>query len=217
VEAAKQAHMLVRAPSPISLQAESIIAKETLRGEELTTTWTKLEKDARANNFVVAANNIALDLVTTANREEALRLLERVIKSPGDNYNHVRAVVMKANSQLSSKGTATLSSHERQLLVKSYSYLHGQRMASLFDSCHEALWQLLRSEGRWNAVLRLFRHSSFVWRIYGKLVNERKYVEELSTVGLDALRQIGGFASADIAYFEGRRLEASEASESASA
>ena len=210
VAAAKQVHQFGRPGSGSYLQAEAIIAEETLSEQELITEWTKLERVARAGNHMTVANNIALDLAKSVGTDEAARLRERVIKSPEDGYNHIRAVVAKAKSQLAIEAAGTVSSHEKALLVQAYSYLHGQRMQSLFDTCHEVLWQLLRSEGRWNAVLRLFRHSSFVWRIYGKLVNEKRYVEELSTANLDVLRQSGGFAAADIDYFEGRRLEASE-------
>jgi len=211
VEAARQVYQFVRPSSSTHLQVEALIAKETLSGQELTATWTRLERDARANNYVVTANNIALDLAKTANAADALRYLERVIKSSGDTYNHVRAVVAKAKSQLAKQGPVTVSAQDRESLVKAYSYLRGQRMASLFNTCHEALWLLLQSEGRLNAVLRLFRHSSFLWRIYGELTNEKKYVEELTKVNLNALGRSGGVASVDIVYFEGRRLEASEA------
>ena len=210
VEAARKVHEVSREGSANYLQAEAIIAQQTLTGHELVTEWTRLEKIARANNCTVVANNIALDLARAVGGDEADQLRERVIKSQGDDYNHIRGVIAKVKSQLDRQhGSAILSRQDRVLLTQAYSYLYRQRMASLFDTCHEVLWQVLRSEGLWRAVLRLFRHSSFVWRIYGKLSNERKYVKELSELSLDALRP-GGLASADIAYFEGRRLETSE-------
>jgi tetratricopeptide (TPR) repeat protein len=211
LEAAKKVYEVSREESAAYLQAEAIIAQQTLARQELIVEWTRLEKIARANNCTIVANNIALDLARAVGGSEADQFRERVIKSQGDYYNQIRAVITKAKSQLvEGQSSATISRQDRAMLIQAYSYLYGQRMESLFDMCHEVLWQLLRAEGLWPAVLRLFRHSSFVWRIYGKLTNERKYVEELSRVSLDALRS-GGSGMSDLAYFEGRRLETSEA------
>lgn len=49
----------------------------------------------------------------------------------------------------------------------------------MFDQCHEALWRLLEARGDMAQTLRLFRHSSFVWRIRGEDDKETKYLEKL--------------------------------------
>jgi hypothetical protein len=209
VEAAKEVQKLERTGSGLYLQAEGIIAVETLTGEALINELERLEKAARASNYITAANNLTLALVRHVGSEEGSRLRERVIRCSGDNYNRIRAVIGKAKAQITAAGAASVSPQERKLLFSAYSYLHGQRMAALFDTCHEVLWQLLRAENRWAAVLRLFRHSSFFWRIYGKLPSEKEYVENLSSVDLTSLAR-SGMAAADLAYFERRRLESAE-------
>jgi len=141
---------------------------------------------------------------------EAGQLRERVIKSSGDNYNHIRALIAQAQRQVAAKGATAVSEREAKQLVIAYSYLHGQRMTSLFDTCHEVLWRVQSALGRWNVILRLFRHSSFLWRIYGRLSNEQKYVDELSKTKLEAVSSGNGFTSTDFAYYQVRRLEASE-------
>ena len=85
-----------------------------------------------------------------------------------------------------------------------YSYLYAQRMTSLFLRCHGALWKMLMSERRLGELLRIFRHSSFLWRLYGEVDTERRYYEELERLELGDIIRSGGI---DAMYFEARRLE----------
>lgn len=207
MEAAKRVQELADKNSGMYLQAESIIASVTLSGVELRTELVRLERTARQQKHTVVANNIALDLAKTAEDDEANRLRDRVLASKEDEYNRVRAVVAKARSLQDAGRPDALSSKDRDLLERSYSFLHGQRMTGLFDSCHTVLWAILTAEGRVREMLRLFRHSSFVWRLYGKVQNEQRYVKDLLEIDVDTLKRSGPDTAADLAYFEGRKLE----------
>ena len=85
-----------------------------------------------------------------------------------------------------------------------YSYLYAQRMTSLFLSCHGALWKMLMSGRRLRDLLRIFRHSSFLWRLYGEVDTERQYYKELERLELGDITGVGNI---DAKYFEARRLE----------
>jgi hypothetical protein len=43
---------------------------------------------------------------------------------------------------------------------------------------------MVKDERNENALLRLFRHSSFVWRIYGSKAREEQYVRQLVDAGV---------------------------------
>ena len=65
-------------------------------------------------------------------------------------------------------------------LASAYSYFHTQRFSGLFDDCHAALWKVYESDENPAKLLRLFRHSSFVWRIRGQDETEKDYLARLS-------------------------------------
>ena len=60
-----------------------------------------------------------------------------------------------------------------------YSSVHTQRFGRLFESCHAVLWELFESRNDVQQLLRLFRHSSFVWRIRGLEATEAEYLQRL--------------------------------------
>ena len=85
-----------------------------------------------------------------------------------------------------------------------YSYLYAQRMTSLFPKLSRCIVEMLMSERRLGDLLRIFRHSSFLWRLYGEVDTERQYYNELERLELGDITRSGGI---DAMYFEARRLE----------
>jgi hypothetical protein len=75
-----------------------------------------------------------------------------------------------------------VGANEQRVLKEAYSYLYSQRFGSLFDDCHDALWNLATAEMRKTELLRIFRFSSFLWRIYGRFQREAEYISRLKTV-----------------------------------
>ena len=67
-------------------------------------------------------------------------------------------------------------------ILMAYAYLHGQRFSSLLDDCHESLWTILRSQNDTTRMLRLFRHSSFIWRLRGEDGKEKASLEQLEAL-----------------------------------
>ena len=186
------------------LGAEAIIANMNLDGAERVNKLKGVERRARQHEHTVVANNIALMLsrLTEAGPKEVWQ--QRVIDSKGDQYNRLRAMVAKANRLIALGKGSSLSPEEHRVLAMGYSYLYAQRMTSLFGRCHGALWKILVSEGRLGDLLKIFRHSSFLWRLYGEVDTERQYYNELVRLELGDITRSGGM---DAAYFEARRLE----------
>lgn len=90
-----------------------------------------------------------------------------------DHYNQTRAIIEL--SQL----TPTLGDKEMLQLMNAYYFLFNERMPSLFDRCHKALWDGFVSRGDAKNLISLFRYSSLNWRLRGREDNERKYIQRL--------------------------------------
>ena len=186
------------------LTAEATIVNMDLEGEERVKKLKSVERRARRYERTTVANNIALELSRLEGAGTAESWEQRVIDSKDDQYNRLRAIVAKANRLIALNKSSSLSPEERRVLAMGYSYLYAQRMTSLFRRCHDALWRILMNERRLRDLLRIFRHSSFLWRLYGEVDSERQYYNELEGLELGDISRSGGM---DSVYFEARRLE----------
>lgn len=166
-----------------ALHAQALLIELNIDDPNQLSKLKKMERLVRNKNKITIANNIAYYLAKNgkASIEEKSELLRKVISSAtqrNDSYTATRGIV-----QLGSiiKGTDfDLSEYEVADLIRAYHYLYNERMENLFESCHSLLWNifLLRNDSK--NLLILFRHSSFIWRLYGEDHKEIKYINALS-------------------------------------
>jgi 3',5'-cyclic AMP phosphodiesterase CpdA len=193
-----------------AIQAQAILAELTLTGAQLVTRLTELEKSARNRDSRVVANNIALGLADSGGDPEASILwLNKVILSERDNYNRSRAIIEKASILSRHINLSELTEAEHKMLGAAYSYSYAQRMGNLLDRCHQVLWKMCRKSDYFGILLRLFRFSSFIWRLRGENSQERKYLDQLSDVDIKRLdsKEANAFRI-EIIYLERRRADA---------
>jgi tetratricopeptide (TPR) repeat protein len=177
---ARAARSLAEKKSSEAHHADSIIADLTLKESERFSRLTQLESSARNRGHTVAANNIALALAQEGtNVDTSLKLLDTVVLTAKDNYSRTRAIVEKATVLNKHRSVSELSEKDRQLLAAAYSYSYAQRIGKLLDRCHRVLWAMMFRENLWPQLLRLFRFSSFIWRLKGGDEQETKYLREL--------------------------------------
>jgi calcineurin-like phosphoesterase family protein len=181
VSAAEEVIKYTEKESGRYLQALSIIAGFIPDDAEKKKKLYDIEDKARKNKDFTAANNIAIYLAGRAtNSSEKIRLLDRVLMSNEQGYNKARGLVAKAKAIQKQDGGIKLKPEEVFGLTWAYSYFYAQRFMSLFNQCHEVLWKVCESAGNTTQLLRLFRHSSFLWRIRGEENKEAEYLQRLS-------------------------------------
>jgi hypothetical protein len=192
VDAAQKVQSMSNKGSSMYHQAQAIIIGFRESDPGRRTHLKELEKRARQKDHTVVANNIALSLVDAADDEnEKLSLLNAVLgKKMEDPYNGIRAVIRKANYLTERNKYDQLSLREQQLLIFAYSYLFCQRLTTLFASCHQAIWKILAARNDIVQLLRIFRLSSFLWRIRGKDDLEKRYISYLEELDLSQLRRL---------------------------
>jgi tetratricopeptide (TPR) repeat protein len=215
VAAAREVLELIPETSAQAFQAKGIIIEATEEGYQQQKQLSDLEQASRKKKYYTVANNIALTLAQmTDNVDESLRLQQRVLREAEDTYNRVRAIIDKARLLQQANRLPDLSSNDRRMLSSAYSYSYGQRMGLLFDKCHKVLWGVLSKDNLWVQLVRLFRHSSFLWRLKGSDKEETTYLHELDPLDL---RQLGASEGpsleVEIHYLERRREEVGTASQ----
>lgn len=134
------------------------------------------ETKCRRQNANVVANNIAIRRARES-KDEVKRILAPVMNLTNgnkDHYNQTRAIIDLA--QLSTY----LGDKEMIQLMGAYYFLFNERIPSLFDRCHKALWGGFESREDAKNLLSLFRYSSLNWRLRGREEFEAGYIERLT-------------------------------------
>jgi hypothetical protein len=170
----------------------------------------QLENSARNKDRKTAANNIALDLAhdVSTSPDDSLRWLQRVMSSTRDPYNRTRAIIERASVLGVNLRASELRDEDFRALSAAYSYSYAQRIGNLLDRCHIVLWGMFRREGLLASLLRLYRFSSFIWRIRGKEEQDDRYLQELDFVDVLKLeRTEGKTLQMEIHYLERRRQD----------
>lgn len=187
----------------IALQAKSIAIdldkKDVNRDKKLQI----LENKARKGKSFTVANNISIsranDLNNASIKKEIIERVARQSLADGDHYNAMRAVIHLAKIRMETE--KILDSQTKLRLIDAYHYLYSQRINSLFNQCHDVLWKAFETNSEtWN-LLRLFRHSSLIWRLRNEPTKELQYLGVLRTQLSGQIE--GGYRGADqeLAYF----------------
>ncbi len=210
-EALKAAERVLTLSGPESsdgYQAQSVIAQRTIDDpKELERRLLELMRHARRKGHDTPANNIALELVRRGkNPTESLKYLDDVFRTSKGNYTRARAIINKATLLTKLGRESDLELRDRELLGAAYDYSYGQRISKLLERCHVALWDIFTKEGLLSSLVRLFRLSSFFWRLKGIGEQESKYIRRLDMVDLNELKRIEGRTiESEIHYLERRR------------
>ncbi|SFA41319.1 hypothetical protein SAMN04488511_102298 [Pedobacter suwonensis] len=209
IECAKQIEKTSSPASGHGVTAKYIIAQATLSGEELLSKLRTLERAANKAHYNVLANNISINIADTfSDQEDRNRRFTKVLTDSADEYNTIRAVVNKALDTME-KGNGEINHEDLQLLNMSYSYLYSQRMVSLFDNCHKALWLFCIKNKFFPELLNLFRYSSFFWRISDQEHKEKIYFDSILAKYEDDVKSIAASQQnqLSISYLTRRKLE----------
>ncbi|MFL6518729.1 MAG: metallophosphoesterase family protein [Chthoniobacterales bacterium] len=199
--AAKEALKFEKRDSAGYLATEAIVAETTLVGQKRIEVLEEIEKRARTKGFTFTANTSALKIYQYLDDpKDELRYLERVLKSEERGYTRTRALVNKGETLTRLERPSALKGAELVELTKAYTYLHGQRFDDLLDRCHEILWRTFEAQGDTQRLLRLFKHSSFLWRLRGRDEQESEYLRRLSEAKMQE-RAAGKTMILEFSYF----------------
>jgi len=192
--------------STIALQASAIIVGTSTVGSARTAGLRKLESAARRKKAHIVANNIAIDLADTtedvAKRREALFDVVQTAPTTGDGYNAMRAAIELGKMQL--EGGAILREGELSRLIDAYHYLYSESGGSLLNNCHDILATHFERKGEFDNLLRLFRHSSLIWRLRAQSKREAKSLASIGLVLGDRVKSGWLQANREVAYFMAR-------------
>lgn len=141
----------------------------------------ELADKARAKGAKLASNTIRLDIIAEINNprvqlDEYYKLAELAAKD-GDHFNMMRARIWWF--ELAIELEVDINPKRIQDLLDAYTYSCSQRQRQMFMQSHAALWELLEKEEQVEGLFKLFRHSSTLQRLTGKVQTELMYLKRL--------------------------------------
>lgn len=188
------------------LHAKSIVISLSDKGAERDKRLREIETKARKQNYHSVANNVAFRRAEACeNPATSKEIVQAAMESAfqhGDHYTGVRALVYVADWQI--KEGQKFSETEEQRLMSAYQYLFGERLDVLFNQCHAVLWTVFEAKGDTANLIRLFRHSSFFWRLRGQDEQENRYLRRLADFLGKKIQLARTVISLELAYFIAR-------------
>lgn len=186
-----------------ALQAKAILAEQLEDAQEQQVQLQKLLIQAKRQKSWTLVSNLLLTLARLARsrgepdveliREASLASIENK-----DYYNSARAIVQFASSRTA---TEDFSDADTSRLIAAYHYLYNERLFSLFEKCHAALWRVFEDKSDIHNLLRLFRRSSFLWRLNNLEAREKEYLEKLQGLRISSKTGLKGTTDRDVIYF----------------
>lgn len=180
--ALRSANQLKKFDSKSNLTGQAdVIITEVTGAHDQDKKLRRLESQARKKKNFVTANNIALDLIKKELDVDKVRNQLEIIWTSAneshDYYNATRATIKLG--MLAKKNNISLTQQEKLRLIRAYSYCYHQRFRQMFNECHQALWDIFKKSGDLSNLLRLYRHSSLIWRLTENENIENTYATEL--------------------------------------
>ncbi|HCM9322031.1 SIR2 family protein [Enterobacter asburiae] len=158
-------------------QAKTIIASQSGNKKTKVQKLKKIEKEARKDGRTLVANNICLQLVNLNENEED-KYLKLVLSSEENTYTRIRALVSYGRKLFNTNPDKLMTGGLLTTIVDAYRYLFIQRI-SLFNRCHELLWDIFIMFAKLSDLYQLYKTSSIIWRLNGDSEREHKYSKEL--------------------------------------
>lgn len=163
--------------SSLSFQARNIIISNSKFKKTKILNLKKLEKEARKNGCTLVANNICLELVSLLN-EGNDKYLKTVLDTEDSTYTRIRALITYVRKLLHSNPDKILTDGILPSVVEAYRYLFLQRI-SLFNKCHDLLWDVFKRFAKFSDLYQVYRTSSILWRLNSDASKEYKYARDL--------------------------------------
>lgn len=173
----------ISATDATGLQAKSIIIDNGADKENREKKLLALEKQSRKKGAHTVYSNLALQRAEELDDplQAAVIAAEILIEceQKNDYYNGLRATIISAKGLLQEDIVPPAVMLNK--LITGYHYLYSQRFQSLFNACHNILWKFFRKMGDEANLLRLYKHSSFIWRLSNLEKTEISYLRELAS------------------------------------
>ncbi|HBC3945548.1 TPA: SIR2 family protein [Vibrio parahaemolyticus] len=164
-----------------NIMTEAILAKRKpsdLRFQTLV----KLEKKARKFGHITVANNILFTINREHTHSDKINNLNKAILSDQSEYNVCRAKIYKHQAHVEMGLFERIKDNDIGELLNIYDYLFRQKFDSLFNKCHQLLWEIAENRQLHDVIFLIFFKGTIVWRLNSDNENEIKYGTKIKEI-----------------------------------
>lgn len=133
------------------------------------------EKKARRLKHFTTANNLLLKLNPYLKNQEKLTAINTILSSEKSAYNTCRAKITKYEILLENGDFDKITDKSILELKDIYNYLFFQGLESLFNRCHELLWEIAVQRKINDLIESIFYQGILIWRLNNDVESETKY------------------------------------------
>ncbi|MBD1574087.1 SIR2 family protein [Vibrio sp. S17_S38] len=145
-------------------------------------TLVKLEKKARKLGHFTTANNILFTINRERTHSEKINNLNKAIQSDQSEYNICRAKIYKHQAYIEMGLFERIKDNDINELLNIYDYLFRQKFDSLFNQCHQLLWEIAEHRQMHDVIFLIFFKGTIVWRLNSDNENEMKYRTKIKEI-----------------------------------
>ncbi|EIY5102404.1 tetratricopeptide repeat protein [Klebsiella variicola] len=150
------------------------------------------ERKARRLRYFTTANNLLLKLNHYLKTQEKLAAINVILSSEKSAYNTCRAKITKYEILLESGELDKITDKSILELKDIYNYLFFQGLESLFNRCHDLLWEIAVQREINDLIESIFYQGILIWRLNNDIASEvkykRLYSESLGDIRIEELK-----------------------------
>jgi len=136
--------------------------------------------DAKKSKFYTLYINVLISIYNIDKRNINRRNFDDVeSKMTKGDYTYYRFLVYKLDYIYNEN--KKLNTKEIKQLEVAYWYAYLQRLSLFIDILHKIKWHIYIDNKEYVNALILFQRSSLIWRLYGMIENEKKYIKMLNS------------------------------------
>ncbi|AMG99257.2 hypothetical protein AL485_08775 [Serratia liquefaciens] len=166
-------------------QAELILAELSPIEQRVGNLRTVLRKAERLGFSVIKSQTILSITKIQENHADNEKLFKTALMNFNENYSSYNVIIQKNLSYLEQNMVQSITETDVAILCKAYSYFYTQRIDVQLNKTHRILWAVFVDRKDNDSLVKMFRYSSFIWRLSNDNSSEEKYANLLNIIELN--------------------------------
>lgn len=181
---AKEVKEISKTDSPSYTHAELILAEKSSNETRLQQLRRVLRKSERHGFNVIKSQAILEITKSQSEHEENEKLYRSALLKLNDTYSMYSVIIARNLSYLERNMVGSITDSDINILCIAYSYFYSQRLDIQLKNTHKILWAVFVDRGDNDSLVKMFRYSSFIWRLNNDYESEEKYADLLNIIEL---------------------------------
>lgn len=185
IKYALEVKKISKSDSPQYTHAELILAEKSPLQNKITN-LRKVQRKAERLGFNVIKSQALLAIAKLQEDNiENPKLYDSALRNLTDSYSVYNVIVHRNLYFLDHNLISEITDADVMTLCKAYSYFYTQRIDIQLKKTHRILWAVFVDRNDNDSLIKMFRYSSFIWRLNNDKESEERYAGLLSIIEMN--------------------------------